>query len=158
LGAKDRDLKSPRAAPGLKMNRRKGESMKSNRKWATVGWLAAMQLFGKVKKNAFDIAQIYGATAYLKGVLMVREFFLYQIGLLVCVLLLVFGGILMEVAAVFYIPAETSTRVLLCFTLGGVNFLIGVIVLGYFSSSKRWLRQASKYNALLKAVMEEKDF
>ncbi len=132
--------------------------MKANRKWAAVGLLAAVQLIGRCKKNALEIVQIYGATTYLKGVRMARDFFLYQIGILVCVMLLVFGGILMEAAILFYIPVETSTRIILAFVLGGIDFLTGAIFLGYFVSSERWLRQASKYNTWVAASMggEEK--
>jgi hypothetical protein len=132
--------------------------MKENRMWAAVGWLAAVRLIGKCKKNALEIAQIYGATAYLKGVQVVRDFFIYQIGILACTMLLVLGAIIMEVAVVLYIPVENSTRVILAFVAGGINFLIGAILLRYFASSKRWLRQASKYNAWVKATMEEEDF
>ena len=132
--------------------------MKVNSSWASVGLFAAIQLIGKCKKNAFEIAQIYGATAYLKGVQMARDLFLYQIGILACVLLSVVGVILMEAAVIFYIPVETSTRVILAFALGGINFLTGAIFLGYFSSSERWLRQASKYNSWVKAAMDEESF
>ncbi len=131
--------------------------MKKHRKWADLGWFAALQILGTCRKNAFDIAQIYGATAYLKGVRLVREFFLYQVGLLACVMFLVSGVILMEVAAVFYIPVATPTRIVIGFALGGLNFLTGSIVLGYFASSGRWLREASKYNAWVKASMGESD-
>ncbi len=116
-----------------------------------MGLLALMSLIGKCKENAFEIAQIYGATAYLKGVSMVRDLFLYQVGVLACVMLLVFGVILMEVAIVFYAPVETPNRWVLAFVVGGINFLVGAILLGYFASSKRWLRQASKYNAWIDA-------
>ncbi len=132
--------------------------MKADRKWAAAGLLAVAGLLGKCKQNAFEIAQIYGVTTYLKGVQMVRGFFLYQIGILACVMLLVFGVILMEGAVIFYIPVETSARILLVFVLGGINFLTGAICLGYAASSKRWLRQASKYNAWVAASMEEEDF
>ena len=132
--------------------------MKANNSWASVGLFAAMQLIGKCKKNAFEIAQIYGATAYLKGVQMARDLFLYQIGIFACVLLSVIGVLLMEAAVIFYIPVEISVRIILVFALGGINFLTGVIFLGYFSSSERWLRQASKYNAWVKATMDEESF
>lgn len=132
--------------------------MKVNREWAAAGLLAVVQLIGKCKDNALEIAQIHGAIAYLKGVHMVRDFFLYQIGVLACVMFLVFGLILMEAAVIFYIPVGTSTRLILAFVLGGVHFLTGVIILGYFASSKRWLRQAAKYNAWIEASMEEADF
>ena len=132
--------------------------MKANNSWASVGLFAALQLIGKCKKNAFEIAQIYGATAYLKGVQMARDLFLYQVGILACVLLSVVGVLLMEAAVIFYIPVGTSTRVILAFALGGINFLTGAILLGYFSSSERWLRQASKYNTWVKAMMDEESF
>ncbi len=132
--------------------------MKVDRKWAAVGLFAAVRLLGKCKRNALDVAQIYGAIAYLKGVRMARDFFLHQIGVLVCVMFLVFGVILMEAAVLFYIPVGTSTRIILAFLLGGIHFLAGGIFLGYFASSKQWLRHASKYSGWVKASMEDEDF
>ncbi len=129
--------------------------MKVNGRWAASGLLAAAQIIGKCKQNAFEIAQIYGATAYLNGVSVVRDFCLYQIGILACVMLLVFGVILMEAAVIFYIPLATSTRAILVFVLGGIHLLAGGIFLAYLASSERWLRQASKYNTRVKTSMED---
>ncbi len=125
--------------------------MKVNRKWAAAGLFIAAQLVGKCKKNAFEIAQIYGATVYLRGVSMARDLFLCQMGMLACVVLSVFGVIFMEAAVIFYIPVQTSTKVIAVFVLGGIHFLTGVIVLGHFASSERWLSQAAKYNAWVEA-------
>jgi len=129
--------------------------MKTNRKWMAAGLLTAIQLFGTCKKNTLEIAQIYGATAYLKGVRMLRDFFLYQIGILACVMLLVMGGILMEVAVIFYLPVAMSTRAILVFVLGGMNVLLGGLFLASFASSERWLRKAANYNAFIKSSMED---
>lgn len=129
--------------------------MKANRGWEALGLLAAMQLLGRCKKNTFEIAQIYGATAYLKGVQMARVFFLYQTAIFACAMFLVLGVILMEIALVFYIPMGATVRSIFVFMLGGINFLSGFIFLRYFASSKQWLYQVSKYNDWIKSIMEK---
>lgn len=129
--------------------------MRTNRKWMAVGLLTAIQLFGTCKKNTLEIAQIYGATAYLKGVRMLRNFFLYQISILACVMLLVLGIVLMEVAVIFYLPLSVPTRAILAFVLGAMDVLAGGLSLVYFASSERWLDQASKYNAQIKALISQ---
>ena len=129
--------------------------MKVDRKWISVGFLAAIQLMGRCKKNTLEIAKIYGATAYLKGVQMLRDFLLYQISILACVMLLVLGIILMEAAVVFFIPVQMSTRAIVAFVFGGINVLTGGLILASFASSERWLWQAAKYNAFIKASMEK---
>lgn len=131
--------------------------MKTNYRWAARGWLSVVQLMGTCRKNAFEIAQIYGATTYLKGVQLVRDLFLYQMGILAAVVLLVFGLILMEIAALVYVPLTPSVRCMLAFILGGIHVVTGIIFLGYLVSSKRWLEQASKYNAWLKSSLEEEE-
>lgn len=132
--------------------------MKLNRRWAAVGFLAVAQLMGKCKKNTFEIARIYGATAYLKGVSIARDLFLCQIGILAGVMFLVIGTVLVEGSVIFILPAASSLRGVLILIFGIVDLLIGFICLGYLASSKRWLLQASKYNAWLKASLEEKEF
>lgn len=129
--------------------------MRMNRKWAALGMFAAAQLAGKCKKNAFEAVQIYGATAYLKGVRIVRDFFLYQMGILACVLFVVFGAICMEGAVIFYLPVQASTKLLLVFILGVGHFLTGGLILCWLASSKLWLQQASKYNAWVAASMQK---
>ena len=127
--------------------------MKTGRGWPSVGMLAAVQLIGKCRKNALETAQIYGAAAYLKGVHMARDFFLYQIVILVCVMLLVFGIILMEGSIIFFLPVQSVSRGVLTFVIGGINVLIGGLFLASFASSDRWLRQAAKYNTWVASTL-----
>jgi len=120
--------------------------MKVNRGWKAVGMLAALELIATCRKNALETAQIYGAAAYLKGVHMARDFFLYQIVILACVMMLVFGIILMEGSFVFFLPVPAVSRGILAFLIGAVNVLVAGLFLASFASSDRWLRQAAKYN------------
>lgn len=122
-----------------------------------MSFLAAARLFGTCKKNTLKTAQIYGASAYLKGISVIRDFFIYQIGILTCVMFLVFGLMLMEAAVLFYLPVEPSERLILAFALGALHCLTGLLLLGYFSSSKRWLRVALKHNAWVEDVIDEEN-
>ena len=132
--------------------------MKSNSKGVVGGFLAALRLIEKCKKGAFEIAQIYGATAYLKGVHIARDFFLYQTGVLACVMFLAFGIILMEVAVIFFIPMDISRRCIVAFLLGAINVLTAAVFLRRYTSSGQWLHLASKYNAWIKTSLEEEVF
>lgn len=132
--------------------------MKSNHRWAAAGLLAASQILGKCKKNAFEVAQIYGATACLRGAQLARDFSILQASIFACVMVLILGVIFIEAAILFYIPVENSTKAGLVFVLGGVHLLGGGILLAYFTSSKQWLRQALKYNEWIKSSVEKNNF
>lgn len=130
--------------------------MKINSRWAFLGWLAAGQLLGKARQNALETLQIYGAAAYLKGVRLVRDFFIHQIGVLTCVMFLVFGVVLIEGAAVFALVQRVSPAVTILIA-GLLNFSVGLSLLGYFASSRCWLEKASRYNAYLNALLHEEN-
>ena len=129
--------------------------MKFNRTWAAAGLIGAANLVRECKKNAVDLVRIQTATVYLKGVEILRDLFLYQVATLVCVVFLVFGVILMEGAAIFYVPASTVSKTMMAFIVGALDSLTALAVLGYFASSKRWLKRAVKHNACLEELMEE---
>ena len=129
--------------------------MKFRPSWAVVGMLAATGLIRQSKKNAGEWIRIQTAIVYLKGVEIIRDLFLYQLGVLICVMFLVFGVILIEGGMVFFLPLEPGKRTALILLLGGFNFLGALGFLIYFCSSQRWLRQAQKYHAFLDEFMDE---
>ena len=117
--------------------------------------LAATGLIRQSKKNAGEWIRIQTAVVYLKGVEIIRDLFLYRLGILICVTFLVFGAILMEGGIVLLLPFESGERAVLTLLLGGFDFLGALGFLIYFCSSKRWLRQAQKYHAFLNEFMDE---
>ena len=129
--------------------------MKFRQSWAAVGMLAAAGLIRQSKKNASEWVRIQTAIVYLKGVEIVRDLFLYQLGVLICVMFLVFGVILMEGGTVFFLPLQPGERASLTLLLGTVDFFGALGFLVYFCSSGRWLRKAQKYHAFLDEFMEE---
>ena len=129
--------------------------MKFRPSWAAVGMLAATGLIQQSKKNAGEWIRIQTAIVYLKGVEIIRDLFLYQLGILICVTFLVFGVILIEGGIVFFLPLESGKRAVLTLLLGGFDFLGALSFLIYFCSSRRWLRQAQKYHAFLDEFMDE---
>ena len=70
--------------------------MKFRPSWAAMGMLAATGLIRQSKKNAGEWIRIQTAIVYLKGVEIIRDLFLYYLGILICVTFLVFGVILIE--------------------------------------------------------------
>ncbi len=132
---------------------RSGVPMKVRRGWPAIGMQVAFELMGKCRQNALETAQIYGAAAYLKGVHIVRDFFLYQIAILGCVMMVVFGIILMEGSIVFFVPVQAVSRGILAFVIGAVDLLVAGLCLASFASSDRWLRQAAKYNTWVASTL-----
>lgn len=131
--------------------------MKSKQAWFEAGVAGASALFNLFRKNAFSVLQIQSAIAYLKGVEIVRDILFYQLGLMLCVSFLVFGVILIQGAAIFFISMEPLTRAMVALVLGFLDSGIALGVLIYFMSSKRWLRQAAKYNSTVENIWEEED-
>ena len=129
--------------------------MKINRAWMAAGLTGAAHLARQCKKNAFELIQLQAAMVYLKGIEMVRDLLLYQIGILICVIFLIFGVILMEAGLVFYFPMEFKTRVTVLFGVGAFDCLTALALLGYFASSGHWLKQAARYNECLEGLLEE---
>jgi len=137
----------------------KGRTMKLNPSWKTAGILAAAGLLNQCRKNAGEFIRIQTAIAYLRGVEILRDLFLYQLGILVCVVFLVFGVILIEGTLIFYLPLQTSVRVFAGLCLGVFDSLTALGFLVYFLSSARWLRQAEKYHDYLEEFMDQaRDF
>ena len=97
--------------------------MKINPSWAAVGSLAAAGLIQQSKKNAGEWIRIQTAIVYLKTVEILRDLFLYQLGVLICVMFLVFGVILIEGGLVFFLPLQPGERAGLTVILGAVDFL-----------------------------------
>ena len=129
--------------------------MKLNPKWAVAGILGASSLAQACKRNAVEFFRIQTAVAYLKAVEIIRDLFLYQLGILICVMFLVFGVILIEGGAVFFLPLQPVHRASVTLLVGALNFLVSLGFLAYFSSSSRWLRQAEKYHEFLEEFMRE---
>ncbi len=130
--------------------------MKLNRGWTAAGLLGAVSLARECKKNAGELVRIQTARFYLKGVGILRDLFLYQIGILACVVVLVFGFILIQGGLVFLIPWEPGIRLAVVLIMGGADSSIALAFLLYFASSKRWLRQAAKYNECLEELTMER--
>lgn len=107
-----------------------------------------------LRKNAVDMARIQGAMVYLKGVEIVRDLLVYQLGLLACVIFLVFGVMMMQAAVIFLLPPG-QIRVFTALGIGALDFFVSLGLLGYFVSSSRWLREAAKYNDQVRDVLEE---
>lgn len=128
--------------------------MKLNRHWAAAGLQGAASLVRLCKKNAGELFRVQTAMVYLKGVEIFRELFLYQIGILVCVMFLVFGIILIQGAVIFFISWEAKIRMAAMVIMGGLDFSVALAFLVYLGSSKRWLRQASKYNECVEELIE----
>ena len=129
--------------------------MKFRQSWTAVGMLAAAGLIRQSKKNMGQWIRIQTAIVYLKGVEIIRDLFLYQLGVLICVMFLVFGVILIEGGMVLFLHLQSGERAGLTLLLGAVDFLGALSFLIYFCSSRRWLRQAQKYHAFLDEFMEE---
>lgn len=129
--------------------------LKMNPRLAMTGMFAASSLFKILRHNAGEFLKIKTAIAYLKGVEVIRDLFLYQLGILICVMFLVFGVILIEGALVFFLPLQPGERATLAFIVGAVDSLGALACLAYFSSSGRWLRQAQKYSEFLNGFMDE---
>ena len=129
--------------------------MKLRPSWAAAGILAASGLIRQSRKNAGEWIRIQTAIVYLKGVEIVRDLFMYQLGVLICVTFLVFGIILIEGGMVFFLPLEAGQRAWLTLALGAADFFTAFGFLIYFCSSSRWLRQAQKYHTFLDEFMEE---
>ena len=129
--------------------------MKFRTSWAALGMLAATGLIRQGRKNAGEWIRIQTAIAYLKGVEILRDLFLYQLGILICVMFLVFGVILIEGGIIFFLSVLPEARVGLTLLLGAVDFLGAAGFLVYFCSSTRWLRQAQKYHAFLDEFIED---
>ena len=129
--------------------------MKFRSSWAALGMLTTAGVIRQSGKSAGDWIRIQTAIGYLKGVEIIRDLFLYQLGALICVMFLVSGVILMEGGAVFFLPLQPAQRAVLTLLLGGLDFLGALACLLYFCSSGRWLRQAQKYHPFLDEFMEE---
>ena len=134
----------------MKINRNNGH-------WIVAGLAGTAELINRCRKNAREFVRIQTALVYLKGVDVVRTLFLYQIGVLVCVIFLVFGVVLIEAAGIFYFPMEFQARIHMAFIVGFLDSLTALIFLGYFASSRRWLHQAAKYNSFVEEFMEDKE-
>lgn len=117
--------------------------------------MEAAGILRQCQKNAGELVRIQAARIYLKGVDIVRDLFLYQLGVLVAAVFLTFGVILIEGAVIFFLPFEPNMRGIAAFLIGGFDVLAGLFFLSYFASSKRWLRQAAKYNAFIEDFVEE---
>ena len=128
--------------------------MKFRPGWTTVGMLATAGFIRQSKKNAGEWMKIQTAIVYLKGVEIIRDLFLYQLGILICVMFLVFGVILIEGGMVFFLPLEAVQRASLTLLLGSADFFGALFCLLYFCSSGRWLRQAQKYHMFLDEFMK----
>lgn len=132
--------------------------MKIHRHWVTAALLGSAGLFRQCKKNAGELIRIQTAVVFLKGVDILRDLFLLQIALQVCVVFLVFGIILMQGGLIFYLPVAAQMRVLLALIFGAADSLGALSLLIYFGSSKRWLRQAAKYNESVEDLMEGREW
>jgi hypothetical protein len=129
--------------------------MKLNPGWTTTGLLAAGGLIRVCRKSAGRFFRIQSTTLYLKSVEIVRDLFLYQLGILICAVFLVFGVILIQVAAIFYLPLSQETKVGVCLFVGLFDFMAALGTLLYLSSSSRWLRQAKKYDKFLEEFLDQ---
>ena len=130
--------------------------MKLTRGLTAAGLLGAVSLAQQLKKNAGELVRVQTATLYLKSVEILRDLFLYQIGILVCVVVLVFGIILIQGAVAFFIPLSAKARLVTVLTMGFLDSSIALGVLAYFASSRRWLKQAAKYNECLEELVEKR--
>lgn len=136
--------------------RQKGtERMRIKNPWTALGIMSAA---GFLKKGATEFFQMQAAMVYLKGVDMVRDLLFYQIGIMCCVVFFAFGFVFMQAALVFCFPMEEAMRIKAAFFLGFIDLAGALLALFYLTSSKRWLEQASRYNAYLRGfVQEEKE-
>lgn len=129
--------------------------MRRNGGWVAAGVLEAAGILRQCRKNAGELVRIQAARIYLKSVDIVRDLFLYQLGVLMAAVFLTFGVILIEGAAIFLLPLEPKMRGIIALLTGGFDVLAAFVFLRHFASSERWLRQASKYNAFLEEFLEE---
>ncbi len=125
--------------------------------WITAAIVGASAVIRGLKKNAVEMAKIQGAMAYLRGVEILRDLLIYQLGILACVIFLVFGVILMQAAMIFCLALEGQARIFAAFGVGLFDFSVALGLIVYFISSKRWLREAAKYNAWVDEFLEERN-
>lgn len=120
--------------------------MKLRYAWLAAEMLGAFNLMGQYKKNTHDWIRIRTATVWLKAIGTARLLVIYQIGIIACVLVLVFSAILMEAALIFCISMSVESKVTTLLIVAALNFAAALGLIGYFLSSERWLEQAAKYN------------
>jgi hypothetical protein len=131
------------------------DPMKIRQSWVTAALWGATALFKQCRKNANELVKIQTAMVYLKGVEILRDLLFYQMGIQVCVVFLVFGVILMQGGVLFYFPLSPQARATTALLLGALDSLTAFSFLAYFSSSKRWLKQAARYNLEVEDIIEK---
>jgi len=132
-------------------------NVKLKKAWLMAELLGAVGLAKHYKKNTEDWFRIQYAMIWLKSVGMARDLMLYQVGVSVCIMMLVVSVIVMEGALIYFIPMSPKARISAIFIAGGVNFAIAAGFLKFFLSSQRWLRKAAQYNSCLKETLKSEN-
>jgi len=132
-------------------------NVKLKKVWLAAELLGAAGLAKHYKKNTEDWFRIQFATIWLKSVGMARDLMLYQVGVSVCVMMLVVSVIVMEGALIYFIPMSPQARIVAVFVAGGVNFAIAAGLLKFILSSQRWLNKAAQYNSCLEETLKSEN-
>lgn len=120
--------------------------MKLRQAWVIAELLGAFKLFGQYKRNSAEWVSIQSAMILLKSVNVARDLVIYQIGIMACVVALVFSGIVMEIAVILCTNMSLQSKFIAIFITASINFALTLGCLSYFLASGRWLAHAAKYN------------
>lgn len=126
-------------------------------------WKRALALLGMgrwmrgMKNAAFDRAGIEASIYYLRGINRFRIMLIHAVQILCLGMFFVTGVVMLEAALLFLLPSGGWIKALGAVILSLIHIGAAGGFLYYLLSSRRWVKVASRFNALVRSFAENSE-